>query len=151
MLKVLHMGTNMGPDDWARTDGIYRYRGREPGLVMTDCVRDGRTTRFLFRIEEGFGTDGLSVPLPFRRIVPRWTDDMSYNIAGIVHDGLYGTKGYGMFTRSEADDFLRGLMRESGMERLRASTACGCVRAFAKRHWGLDREGFGRFFSVLEV
>lgn len=151
MVKVLDMGTNMALCEWAKTNGRYRYRGGTPGLVMVDCLRDGKATRFLFRIEEGFGTDGLSVPLPFRKIVPKWTDDMAYNVAGIVHDGLYGTKGYGIFSRSEADDFLRGLMRESGMERLRASTACACVKAFARRHWGLDREGFGRFFSVLEV
>ena len=151
MIKVLHMGTNMDVPQWRRSNGLYRYEGSEPGLAMVDVLRDGRGTRFLFRIERGFGTDGLSTPPGFRHLVPRWTENIDYDLAGIIHDGLYGTKGYGIFGRSEADDFLRGLMRESGMERFRASLACWCVNRFARRHWGLDREGFARFFSVLEA
>jgi hypothetical protein len=89
-----------------------------------------------------FRCDGLSVPRIFRWFLPDWSGDNDlYNLAGAVHDWLYATVGaYKKFTRSECDDIFRGILRESGLGRFRASTADYMVGLFAgnSRHWGND-------------
>lgn len=90
----------------------------------------------------GFRCDGLSVPRLFRWFLPSWDEKNTlYNVAGALHDWLYTTKGnFGMFTREECDDFFRGLLRESGIGRLKAGCADKAVGLFAgnKSHWGND-------------
>ena len=91
----------------------------------------------------GFRCDGLSVPKIFRWFLPSWDEKNTlYNVAGALHDGLYATKGnFGMFTREECDDFFRGLLRCSGINRFKAGCADKAVEWFAggKAHWGADQ------------
>lgn len=93
----------------------------------------------------GFRCDGLSVPRLFRWFLPSWDEKNTlYNVAGALHDWLYTTKGnFGMFTREECDDFFRGLLRESGIGRIKAGCADKAVEWFAgnNSHWGNDNYG----------
>lgn len=89
----------------------------------------------------GFKCDGLSVPVIFRWFLPSWDKKNGlYNLAGAIHDGLYANCGYYAFNRSECDDIFRGLLRESGICRFKASSADWCVGKFAggDSHWGND-------------
>lgn len=89
-----------------------------------------------------FKCDGLSVPKPLRWFLKDWDPKNGlYNIAGALHDWLYATEGCnGMFSRSECDDIFRGILREAGLGRFKASTADYMVGLFAgsSRHWGND-------------
>lgn len=94
---------------------------------------------FLMDFDYGFRTDGLSVPKLFRRFLPAWDkSNMRYNLAGIVHDALYGNEGFGKFTREECDDIFRGLLRESGISRFKAGCADKAVEWFACMHFKKD-------------
>lgn len=102
-----------------------------------------------------FRCDGLSVPKPLRWFLPNWDDkNQLYNLAGALHDWLYATKGAnGKFSRSECDDIFRGILRESGQSRLKASTADYMVGLFAGNslHWGRDEYGIGGFVRLEYV
>lgn len=107
--------------------------------VEMQCLRNGNPCTVTMRFDVGFACDGLSVPKCFRWFLKNWDDENElYNIAGIVHDALYGNKGFGVFNRSECDDIFRGLLRESGKDRKHASMADWCVGTFAGSHWGDD-------------
>lgn len=111
-----------------------------PCFVSIWYTQDGQPQNALFRFDEGFKTDGGSVPKIFQRWLPSWKDDdPKYNAAFLVHDFLYCTKGaYGHFTRDEVDSIMRGILREAGMKRFWASAADFCVGLFAggENHWG---------------
>lgn len=100
------------------------------------CGRDDVAGNCCFRC------DGLSVPRPLRWFLPNWDEsNQLYNLAGALHDWLYATVGaYKVFSRSECDDIFRGILRESGQSRFKASTADYMVGLFAgnSRHWGRD-------------
>jgi hypothetical protein len=51
---------------------------------------------------------------------------------------LYGNTGFSIFTRDDCDAIFRALLRESGINRVRASTADAVLRVVAKSHWGDD-------------
>lgn len=94
---------------------------------------------YTFTFKKGFKCDGLSVPVVFRWFLTSWDkQNMLYNLAGVVHDGLYGNCGFGEFTRDESDAIFRGMLRESGMNRFHASTADWALGIGAKSHWGND-------------
>lgn len=104
------------------------------------CVIDGcRKVRLHFEFARGFSCDGLSVPKIFRWFLKKWDfENELYNVAGMVHDALYGNKGFCVFDRDECDAIFRGILRESGCNRLHASTADFAVGLCAKSHWGDD-------------
>lgn len=113
--------------------------GKEFAAAFRFCGRDSEPG------STGFRCDGLSVPKPFRWFLKDWDeDDELYNLAGAVHDWLYASVGAcGHFTRSECDDIFRGILRESGVSRFKASTADLMVGLFAgcRLHWGNDSYG----------
>lgn len=122
-----------------------------PLLVYMDCLIDGKAHKVTMRFEVGFACDGLSVPWALRWFLKNWDEKNElYNIAGIVHDALYGNKGFCVFTRSESDDIFRGLLRESGKDRKHASAADWAVGAFAGSHWG-DDSLYSAHLAHLEV
>lgn len=84
----------------------------------------GREHVVKFKFKSGYKCDGLSVPKAFRWFLKNW-DDLNdlYNLAGMVHDALYGNKGWMVFNRDESDAIFRGLLRESGKDRKHASMA----------------------------
>lgn len=108
------------------TDDIYVY------------VRDETGMHYEFHILPGFQTDGGSVPWCFRWFVPKWTEDnVTVNLAYAIHDGLYASE---LMHRSVSDDLLRGLLRDGGLPRYKASTVCFAVNNFAASHYGKDRD-----------
>lgn len=116
-------------------------------------VRDGKCKEYAFHFQgrdaksaqNCYRCDGLSVPAPFRWFLPSWdADNDLYNLAGALHDWLYATLGcWNVWTRAECDDIFRGIMRESGKSRFKASTADLMVGIFAgcRLHWGNDSYG----------
>ena len=127
-------------------------------LLISEDGGEPRWFNFRFRGRDdvpgtpGFRCDGLSVPRAFRWFLPSWdTSNELYNLAGAFHDWLYATKGFcGRWSRSECDDAFRGILRESGMSRFKASTADFAVGLFAgnSRHWGNDSYGVANLVTL---
>lgn len=114
-------------------------------------VKDNVRCELKFTLMKGFKCDGASIPWAFRWFLPSWDKyNYIYNVGSAIHDGLYIHKGFGLFTREECDDILRGIWRESGISRFKAGVADKCVELFAggKSHWGNDSYGVGRLFSL---
>jgi len=42
--------------------------------------------------------------------------------------------------RDIADDMLRGMLRDAGLSRFKASTVCWAVNNFAASHYGLEHD-----------
>lgn len=116
------------------------YRLTDNLSVECFCTLDKKTNIALkFEFKKGFACDGLSVPSAFRWFLKNWDlENDLYNIAGIVHDALYGNKGFCILDRNECDAIFRGMLRESGCNRLHASAADFAVGTFASSHWGND-------------
>ena len=114
--------TNCKVEIWLEeTDGIYKCN---------------------LEIRPGFKCDGLSVPVIFRWFLPSWDSKNGlYNLAGVIHDGLYANKGICIFSREQVDDIFRGLLRESGICRFKAGCADKAVEWFAggNEHWSSDQ------------
>lgn len=128
-------------------DGSMHYFKQVGSLhILQDPIKvnmlievDGKKHVFAMRFENGFACDGLSVPKPLRWFLPSWDKkNGNYNLAGVVHDALYGNAGFDRFTREECDDIFRGLLRESGISRFKAGCADKAVGWFANKHFGSD-------------
>lgn len=109
-------------------------------------LQDNKGNKFTVTIKEGAKCDGLSVPAAFTWFLPKWDKKNElYNIAGIVHDALYASE---LVHKDIADDIFRGILRDSGVSRLKASTAEWCVEKFAKKHYGSDEYGMKDFIEI---
>lgn len=109
-------------------------------------VRDETGMHYEFHLLPGFRCDGCSAPWCFHWFAPKWheTNDL-YNIAVCLHDALYAT---GLMHREHADDLLRGLLRDAGFSRFKASTICYCVNQFAASHYDKDELDTGAFVKL---
>ena len=135
-MNIKYIKSNMADIPIIKKDGLYILDGAlrayillNPGYYM------------YIHLTSGFKCDGLSIPLPFRWFLKKWDDNKPlYNLAGVIHDALYITKGYGIFSREECDDIFRGLLRDAGISRFKAGVADKCVELFggSHRHWGGD-------------
>ena len=115
------------------------YTLKKDATIVLYLDYKGENRYFKFSFKKGFKCDGLSVPSCFNWFLKGWDDNnMLYNLAGVVHDGLYGNKGFKLFSRDESDAIFRGLLRASGMNRFHASTADFMLGLFARKHWGDD-------------
>lgn len=93
-----------------------------------------------FKIKKGAKCDGLSIPAMFTWFLLKWDNNNAlYNIAGILHDGLYASE---LVSKNIADDMFRGILRDAGISRFKASTAEWCVEKFAKRHYGKKHDEY---------
>lgn len=123
---------------------IYKNKGSIITLMDNVWIKfivsiAGKEHTVTFKFQPGYKCDGLSVPKLFRWFLINWDDTNElYNLAGMVHDALYGRKGFCIFTRDECDAIFRGLLRESGKDRKHASMADWAVGMFASGHWGDD-------------
>lgn len=132
-----------GFKNWTKIGNLYQ---------VTDdiiCIlRDELGTRYKFHLLPGFQCDGGSVPWCFRWFVPSWsqTNDL-INAAFFIHDAAYAS---GLVHRDIADDMLRGLLRDAGLSRFKASTVCWCVNNFAAGHYGPENDdgGNGAFVKL---
>ena len=118
------------------------YQLTWPATISVTYTKNKKTYVLNVSLSNGFRTDGASVPPVFNWFLPRWDKkNMTYNAGAIVHDCLYTTKGIdGYFSRSEADDFIRGIWRISGINRFKAGVADMTIGWFAggDEHWGND-------------
>lgn len=89
-------------------------------------------------IKSGAVWDGLSVPYIFRWFMPNYfIDNPLANVAGLVHDAMYASE---LVAKDTADDMFRGILRDAGISRFRASTAEYLVEKFAKKHYGIEHD-----------
>lgn len=99
-------------------------------------VMDETGAVYTFTLYKGFKCNGGSVPKPFRWFMPSWDDKVPLLcVAYCLHDWLYASV---MMPKEQADDLLRGLLRDAGYNRFHASTVCWAVNTFAKSHYGHD-------------
>ena len=131
-------------------DSLFYYK--ENGLYVIEddfsvVLCDNNDNVFTITIKEGAKCDGLSVPAVFTWFLPKWDKKNElYNIAGIVHDALYASK---LVHKDIADDIFRGILRDSGVSRFKASTAEWCVEKFAKKHYGSDEYGMKDYIELV--
>lgn len=115
-----------------------------PSFVL-DCDNGKRYT---FRLKEGLIWDGASIPKAFRWYLKNVDEkNLPYTSAGLLHDFCYGSE---CLPKNLADDLFRGVMRDAGIPRRKASFAEWCVKHFAKSHYGRknDRHRI-RFFGEM--
>ncbi|MCF0180174.1 MAG: DUF1353 domain-containing protein [Bacteroidales bacterium] len=133
--------------DWLSTDNKKPYTLTQPMHVCMQAFLDSKPCEIRIVIDEGFKSDGLSVPKPFAWFLKQWDPtNPIYNIAGLIHDWLYSVKGDCTLSREECDDVFRGILRLSGIGRFKAGVADKCVEWFAggDSHWGNDSYGVAR-------
>ncbi len=97
--------------------------------------------KFRITVNAGAMTDGLSVPKIFRWYLSDWNDSNSlYNIAGICHDGAYGSE---LLSKEIADElFYQGLLK-AGISKSKATVAKWAVEHLAGLHYGRKNDDFG--------
>lgn len=107
--------------------------------VFMDINRDD--VNFRIQVDNGAMTDGLSVPKIFRWYLKDWDDDNPlYNIAGIIHDGCYGSE---IVTKPLADEiFYNGLLK-AGISKTKAKIARWAVENLAGLHYGRKHDDYG--------
>lgn len=107
--------------------------------VWLDFEHNG--SKFRIKVDKGAMTDGLSVPKIFRWYLPDWDDrNVLYNVAGVVHDGCYGSE---LVCKELADEiFYRGLLT-AGISRSKATVAKYAVQYLAGLHYGRKNDDFG--------
>lgn len=81
-------------------------------------------------VPEGFKTDFASVPRAFWWLFP---PDGRYTNAAIIHDYLYYTKGFGRYSRKQADLIFLEAMKVLGVPYLQRKTIYRAVRLFGPR------------------
>lgn len=120
-----------GLRNWMKIGDVYQATG---DIIVV--VRDETGLHYEFTLVTGFQCNGGSVPWCFQWFVPGWsaTNDL-LNTAYALHDAMYCS---GFIPRDLADDMLRGLLRDAGLSRLRASTVCYAVNKFAESHYNKD-------------
>lgn len=139
---VSHTAT---PNSFAKVGSLYQAMHE-----IQVYVRGDNGMIYKFTILPGFRTDGGSVPKAFQWFVPSWSEgNVLINLAYAIHDLVYGAE---LMARSEADDLLRGMLRDAGLSRARASTVCWAVNTFACRHYGKKYDRWDcALFSRLEI
>lgn len=90
-------------------------------------VIDTDEGKLIITAAKGFTWNGKSFPIPKRFY--NNNEDICY----LVHDILYHNVG---LSRADADDILRGMLREVGRSRFYASTTCWGCNTFARKAFG---------------
>lgn len=104
-------------------------------VVLKEC-NYGYVVRIY--IKSGAVWDGLSVPYIFRWFLPNYfIDNPLANVAGLVHDAMYASA---LVSKDTADDMFRGILRDAGISRFKASTAEYLVEKFANNHYGIEHD-----------
>lgn len=117
--------------------GCKYYLNNDVTSVMI-AHRGNKKYKIECTLKTGFQTDGASVPWLFSWFVPKWSSDTAYNMAAMLHDAMYGEKGFGILSREECDDLYRGMLRNCGIGRFKAGVVDKCIELFGgnKTHWG---------------
>lgn len=156
MSVKVHTASMYGADLYTESDikGVYVHTTRT--MLAGELTWNGQRYEYEFVREIGYMGNFGSTPRLVRGMFPSKVDgDDVYNAAYDAHDWLYSVKGELTFpmsswTRSECNDFMRGVLRESEYvkrkgraARLFAGIVNASVEAFAggKSHWGNDSYG----------
>lgn len=121
--------------NYEKVNGLYVLKND----VYIDFIYKG--SKFRITVDAGAMTDGLSVPKIFRWYLPDWNDSNPlYNIAGICHDGAYGSE---LLSKDIADElFYQGLIK-AGISKSKATVAKWSVEHLAGLHYGKKNDDFG--------
>lgn len=127
--------------DWSNVVNYKKVNGLY--VIQNDVWIDFlyNDNKFRITVDAGAMTDGLSVPKIFRWYLPDWNDNNPlYNIAGICHDGAYGSE---LLSKDIADElFYQGLIK-SGISKSKATVAKWAVEHLAGLHYGKKNDDFG--------
>lgn len=101
-------------------------------------LQDNHGLNYHFHLYPGFRTDGGSVPKPFQCVIPSWDKSNELlNLAYALHDYCYGSE---VLSKSDSDDLVRGMLRDSGMSRVKAGMVHMAVYRFAGNHYGIEHD-----------
>lgn len=132
MIKIVNWCNKV---NYKKVNGLYVIQND----VWIDFLYNG--DKFRITVDAGAMTDGLSVPKIFRWYLPDWNDNNPlYNIAGICHDGAYGSE---LLSKDIADElFYQGLIK-AGISKSKATVAKWAVEHLAGLHYGRNNDDFG--------
>lgn len=132
MIKIVAWSNEV---NYKKVNGLY--------VIQNDVWIDFlyNDNKFRITVDAGAMTDGLSVPKIFRWYLPDWNDSNPlYNIAGICHDGAYGSE---LLSKDIADElFYQGLIK-AGISKSKATVAKWAVEHLAGLHYGKKNDDFG--------
>lgn len=127
--------------DWSNVVNYKKVNGLY--IIQNDVWIDFlyNDNKFRISVDAGAMTDGLSVPKIFRWYLSDWNDNNPlYNIAGICHDGAYGSE---LLSKDIADElFYQGLLKAS-ISKSKATVAKWAVEHLAGLHYGKKNDDFG--------
>lgn len=116
-----------------------KYILTEDLVITVESHRGNSKYVIVITLKAGFSSDGASVPLAFQWILPAWskTNELM-NVAALLHDALYGERGFNLLAREECDDLYRGALRVAGLPRYKASVVDMAlyVAGWTRDHWG---------------
>jgi hypothetical protein len=132
MIKIVDWSNEV---NYKKVNGLY--------VIQNDVWIDFlyNDNKFRITVDAGAMTDGLSVPKIFRWYLSDWNDSNPlYNIAGICHDGAYGSE---LLSKDIADElFYQGLIK-AGISKSKATVAKWAVEHLAGLHYGRKNDDFG--------
>lgn len=121
--------------NYEKVNGLYVLKND----VYIDFIYKG--SKFRIIVDAGAMTDGLSVPKIFRWYLPDWNDSNPlYNIAGICHDGAYGSE---LLSKDVADELFYQALIKAGISKSKATVAKWAVEHLAGLHYGKKNDDFG--------
>ena len=120
--------------NYKKVNGLYVIQN----VVWIDFLYNDN--KFRISVDKGAMTDGLSVPKIFRWYLPDWNDNNPlYNIAGICHDGAYGSEVLGKWV---ADEMFYQALLKAGISRSKAYVAKWAVENLAGLHYGRQHDDY---------
>lgn len=137
----MSVGNNIKIIDWSNSISVHKVNG----LYVLDnpvyIIFEYNYNKFKITVGKNAMTDGLSVPKIFRWYLTDWdNDNVLYNVAGICHDGAYGSE---LLAKDIADElFYQGLVM-AGISKSKAKVAKYAVQYLAGLHYGRKNDDFG--------
>ena len=132
MIKIVDWSNEV---NYKKVNGLYVIQND----VWIDFLYNGN--KFRITVDAGAMTDGLSVPKIFRWYLPDWNDSNPlYNIAGICHDGAYGSE---LLSKDIADELFYQSLIKAGISKSKATVAKWAVEHLAGLHYGRKNDDFG--------
>lgn len=137
--------------DWSNVVNYKKVNGLY--VIQNDVWIDFlyNDNKFRISVDAGAMTDGLSVPKIFRWYLPDWNDNNPlYNIAGICHDGAYGSE---LLSKEIADELFYQCLLKAGISKSKATVAKWAIEHLAGLHYGKKNDDFGisEYVSVEEI
>lgn len=132
MIKIVDWSNEV---NYKKVNGLY--------VIQNDVWIDFlyNDNKFRISVDTGAMTDGLSVPKIFRWYLPDWNDSNTlYNIAGICHDGAYGSE---LLSKDIADELFYQALIKAGISKSKATVAKWAVEHLAGLHYGKKNDDFG--------